>query len=224
MNFQIYCFSNDASVPRYHSTHRPDPKTKVQSLIQSLPGNSLMSKTGIITAATGLASILLSKEIYVVNEETVILIAFSIVLYLIAKTGSPAYVEWAEGHINRMKSVLNKAREDHTQAVKDRIDSVSEMKGVVDVTKALFAVSKETVQEEAKAYELEQKVAFAREAKVVLDSWVRYEVSVRQSEQKTLAESVIAKIQKELSNPKFQQQILQQSIADVERIVAGAKA
>jgi F-type H+-transporting ATPase subunit b len=45
---------------------------------------------------------------------------------------------------------------------------------------------------------------------------VRYEGQVKQRQQRELAESIIAKIQKELENPKVLQQILQQSIADVE--------
>jgi F-type H+-transporting ATPase subunit b len=53
----------------------------------------------------------------------------------------------------------------------------------------------------------------------VLDSWVRYEGQVKQRQQRELAESVIAKINKELENPKVLQQILNQSIADIERIV-----
>ena len=65
-------------------------------------------------------------------------------------------------------------------------------------------------------YELEQKTAIAAEAKAVLDSWVRYENQVKQRQQKELAESIISKIQKELENPKTMQQILNQSIADVE--------
>lgn len=50
----------------------------------------------------------------------------------------------------------------------------------------------------------------------MLESWVRYEGQVKQRQQKELAESVIAKVQKELENPKVLQQILQQSITDVE--------
>jgi F-type H+-transporting ATPase subunit b len=76
---------------------------------------------------------------------------------------------------------------------------------------------KETAQLEAQAYELEQRTALAAEAKSVLDSWVRYESQVKQRQQRELAESVISKIQKELENPKVLQQILQQSVADVER-------
>lgn len=76
--------------------------------------------------------------------------------------------------------------------------------------------SKETAQLEAKVFELEQRTALAAEAKQVLDSWVRYEGQVKQRQQKELAESVIAKIKKELENPKTLQQILLQSVADVE--------
>lgn len=63
---------------------------------------------------------------------------------------------------------------------------------------------------------MEQKTALAAEAKAVLDSWVRYEGQVKQRQQKELAESIIAKVQKELENPKVLQQILAQSVADVE--------
>jgi F-type H+-transporting ATPase subunit b len=60
----------------------------------------------------------------------------------------------------------------------------------------------------------------ASEAKTVLDSWVRYEGQVKQRQQKELADTIIAKISKELENPKVLQQILQQSVADVEKVVA----
>lgn len=54
----------------------------------------------------------------------------------------------------------------------------------------------------------------------MLDSWVRYEGQVKVREQKELADSIIAKVSKELENPKVLQQILQQSVADVEKLVA----
>lgn len=76
---------------------------------------------------------------------------------------------------------------------------------------------KETAQLEAQAYELEQRTALAAEAKSVLESWVRYEGQVRMRQQQELAGSIISKIQKELENPKVLQQILQQSVTDVER-------
>lgn len=52
------------------------------------------------------------------------------------------YKSWAEGHNNKVKSILNAARDEHTNAVKQRIDNVKGLGGVVDITKNLFAVSK----------------------------------------------------------------------------------
>lgn len=52
------------------------------------------------------------------------------------------YREWAETQIEKVKSILEGARADHTQAVKDRISSVEQMKDVVQLTKGLFTLSK----------------------------------------------------------------------------------
>ena len=53
----------------------------------------------------------------------------------------------------------------------------------------------------------------------MLESWVRYEGQVKQRQQRELADTIMAKVAKELENPKVLQQILQQSVADVEKIV-----
>lgn len=193
-----------------------DPKQRAQAIIDSLPGNSLISKTAILSAGAGLSIAAISNEIYVVNEESIVMFSLLTVFWAAFKYGGPVYKEWAEGHIRRIKAILYAAREDHTQAVRDRIDDVKQLSGVVDLTKQLFEVSKETARLEAQAYELEQKTALAQEAKSVLDSWVRYEGQVKQRQQRELAESIISKIRKELENPKQLQQILQQSVADVE--------
>lgn len=56
--------------------------------------------------------------------------------------------------------------------------------------------------------------------KNVLESWVRYEGQVKQRQQKELAESIIAKIDKELEDPKVLKRILDQSVLDVERKIS----
>merc|ERR1712115_554926 len=194
---------------RYNSNvPAEDPKKKAQSILDSLPGSSLASNAAI------------SNELYVFNEETIVASALLTVFYGVGKYGGPAYAEWAQGQQDKMKGILNQARENHTKSVQERIESVKEFGGVIDITKTLFEVSKETAKLEAEAYELEQKTAIASEAKSVLDSWVRYEQSVKQRQQKELADSVIAKVEKELSNPKVLQQILDQSVKDVERLVS----
>jgi len=209
-----------ASRPASSNVPQQEPKAKAQSIVDSLPGNSIVSKTAILSSAAGLSAYAISTEYYVVNEETVVAFCLLSVWGALIKYGGPMYKEWAEAQNEKIRGILNSARSDHTQAVQDRISNVQQMGGVVDITKGLFEVSKETAQLEAKAYELEQKTAIAAEAKTVLDSWVRYEGQVKARQQKELAENIIAKVRKELENPKALAQILQQSVADVERIVS----
>ncbi|KAL4902636.1 hypothetical protein BDW74DRAFT_158215 [Aspergillus multicolor] len=197
-----------------------DPKQKAQSILDSLPGSSLVSKTAILSATAGISIAAISNELYVMNEETVAAFCLLSVFTAVAKYGGPAYKEWANAQVQKHKDILNAARADHTNAVKQRMENVKELSGVVDLTKQLFEVSKETAKLEAQAYELEQRTALAAEAKQVLDSWVRYEGQVKQRQQRELAETVIGKIQKELENPKTLQQILNQSVSDVERIMS----
>lgn len=108
------------------------------------------------------------------------------------------------------------AREDHKGAVQERIEEVGQMKDLVDVTKSLFELSRETAQLEAEAFALKQQVAVAQEVKTTLDSWVRHEANVRDREQKQLAAFLMEKINKDLQDPAVQQQILEQAIIDVQ--------
>jgi F-type H+-transporting ATPase subunit b len=208
---------------RYNSNvPSEDPKKKAHSIIDALPGNNPVSKVAILSAGTGLSIAAISNEVYVVNEESIVAISLLTIFWAVAHYGGPMYKEWVQSQNDKMKAILSAAREDHTKAVQHRIDSVKDLGSVVDITKSLFALSKETAQLEAQAFELEQKTALASNAKSVLDSWVRYEGQVKARQQKELAESVSAKIEKELENPRVLKQILDQSVTDVERIVSKA--
>lgn len=119
-----------------------DPKTKAQSILDALPGNSLISKSAILSSAAGLSIYALSNEYYVMNEETVVAFCLFSVWGSLIKFGGPLYSEWADAQGKKIMGILNSARADHTQAVKDRIQDVQQMAGVIDITKALFEVSK----------------------------------------------------------------------------------
>ncbi|EWC45967.1 mitochondrial ATP synthase subunit 4 [Drechslerella stenobrocha 248] len=215
-----------ASQARFETNYPPpasqqqSPEAKAKSILDAVPGNSIASKTAILSATAGLSIAAISNEILVINEEFVVAFCLICMYTGVARIMSPLYNDWADAHIKRVKDVLYAARSDHKGAIQERIDQVSEMKDVVQITKDLFAISKETAQLEAEAFVLDQQTSFSNEAKQVLDSWVRYEAQVKQREQKELAEAIINKISAELKNPKTLQQILQQSITDVERIVA----
>ena len=127
------------------------------------------------------------------------------------------YKVWAEGHINRIKSILNSSRAEHTNAVKERIANVEKMKDVVSVTEGLFALSKETAQLESEIFVQRQKVQLAAEVKSVLDSWVRFEQQQKESEQAELAKAVIDNVLKSIRDEKTQRDILAGAVAEVER-------
>lgn len=103
--------------------------------------------------------------------------------------------------------------------MQNRIDSVSEQRDVVDITKQLYSVAKETTQLEKEAFELSQRTALASEVKSVLDSWVRYEAQEREEEQKKLAKTVIEKVMSSLKDDRTQKQILDNAVAEVEALV-----
>ena len=77
-----------------------------------------------------------------VNEESVVMVATLSVFWAVFHYGGPMLKDWADAEENKVKNILNAARDDHTNAVKARINNVKELGSVIDVTKQLFEVSK----------------------------------------------------------------------------------
>ncbi|CAD6967002.1 unnamed protein product [Tilletia controversa] len=186
---------------------KPSPEARASSLLDVLPGNSLVSKTGWVTLGTGLSAVAISNELYVVNEETVILAGFLIFATLVGRSIAAPYTQWADSQIQ------------HTDAVSARIESVSTQKDVAALTTELFAVAKETAKVEQEVFELQQRTKLAAELKTVLDSWVRFEGQQREEEQRALSAAIIKKVTDSLKDEKLQKQILDGAIADVEQLV-----
>ncbi|KAF5379538.1 hypothetical protein D9615_006547 [Tricholomella constricta] len=198
----------------------PPPAERASELIEKLPSSpGLITKTGSAILGTGLAAAAISQELYVVNEETIVLIASIIFFTYVGKVIREPYKEWAETNIARIKKVLDGARAEHTQAVQERIDSVGQMKDVVSLTEGLFALSKETAKLESAMFVQQQQVAVAAEVKSVLDSWVRYEQQQKESEQADLTRTVIAKVLASIKDEKTQKDIILSAVAEVEQLV-----
>ena len=119
-----------------------DPKKTAQSILDAIPGNNLVSKTAILSAGAGLSIAAISNELYVVNEETIVMISLLTIFWAVGHYGGPAYSAWANQQRQKIKGILDSARENHTAAVKGRIEDVKQLGGVVDITKTLFEVSK----------------------------------------------------------------------------------
>lgn len=204
---------------RYLSTP-VEPKQKANSIIDALPGNNYLSKTGILATSAAAAIYGISNELVIIHDETILVVTFSAFAALVAKFVAPLYTEWADGEVKKVNDLLNESRTKHVSAVKERIDSVSQLKNVVATTKQLFAISKETAQLEAESFEKKQVIAVATEAKSTLDAWVRFEQQQRQLEQEQLVKSVLDKVNKEIENPKFQEKVLAEAVTDIEKLFA----
>lgn len=204
---------------RFLSSQAPvDPQQKAQSIIDALPGSNYMSKTGIAATAAAAAVYGLSNQLIIIHDESVLVFTFAAFAGLVAKFVAPLYTEWADAEIKKVADILNEARTRHVDAVKARIASVSQLKDVVNTTKQLFAVSRETAELEAKAFLLKQQIAVDHAAKSTLDAWVRFEQQQRELEQEQLTKTVRAKVSKEIENPKFQDRVLQEAVAEIEAL------
>ena len=101
-----------------------------------------MSKAAVLSAGAGLSVAAISNELYVVNEETIVAISLLTIFWAVAHYAGPAWSSYAEQQCEKITGILNAARADHTTAVKQRIESVQDLGGVIDITKTLFEVSK----------------------------------------------------------------------------------
>ena len=131
-------------ITRRHETSvaQKDPKKTAQSILNSLPGETLVAKTAILSAGTGLSIAAISNELYVFNEESIVMLSLLTVYWAVAHYGGPMYKEWAEGQINKEKNILVEARKSHATKVQERIEKVRNLSDVIGITKNLFAVSK----------------------------------------------------------------------------------
>ncbi|TPX34398.1 hypothetical protein SmJEL517_g02973 [Synchytrium microbalum] len=216
-----------ASTPfmaRSMSATRPDPKETASAIISIVPGESMVAKTGTVLLSAAVAAYMVSKEVYIVDAEFYEMLTIFGAYYIWYLGGRDGAIEYFNERKATMKKVLETARHDHKAVVKERIDHISKLSDVVDVTKGLYDMSKDIARLEAETYELKQKVAFSSEVKGMLDSWVRYEASVREAQQRRLVEAVISKIEAGLEDPKVQQSILNQCVSDVESLAKSARA
>ena len=121
-----------------------DPKAKANSIINAIPGNNILTKTGVLGTSAAAVIYAISNELYVINDESILLLTFLGFTGLVAKYLAPAYKDFADARMKKVSDVLNASRNKHVEAVKDRIDSVSQLQNVAETTKVLFDVSKET--------------------------------------------------------------------------------
>lgn len=68
------------------SSSKPPPSERASEIIESIPSSGgLVTKTGTAILGTGLIAAAISQELYVVNNETIVVVATAILFAAIAQ-------------------------------------------------------------------------------------------------------------------------------------------
>ena len=86
-----------------------EPAQKAQSIIDALPGSSLISKTAILSTGAGVSIWAIANEIYVVNEETIVAFATLSVIAAIFRyaVSCPWILEGGRSHSALSRSLVS---------------------------------------------------------------------------------------------------------------------
>lgn len=189
-------------------------------MIKLLPGSNLQTKTTSFLAAASVATYLISKEIYVLDLETIEMFCLFGAYYIWYNGAKPGALDFFKQKKEDIRKVLEKAREDHAAVVRERIEHVTKLADAVPVTNALYDISKDIATLEKQVYEMKQKVAFTQSVKTQLDAWERYELNQRDQQQKMVAQKVKQRIEELVKDPKVQEKVLSQTLKDIDSIKA----
>lgn len=104
MNFRSFSSAPSTNNNPSSATSTPISKEEAQSrakaLLAMLPGETAFSKTAYATIGTGLGAFLISKGIYIPNDETLVLVAFAITIRALYTKLSGPVSEYLEKSIN----------------------------------------------------------------------------------------------------------------------------
>ena len=79
---------------------KEEANSRAKSLLALLPGDTAFTKTAYATIGTGLGAFLISKGIYIPNDETLVLAAFALTIRALYTKLSGPVSEYLEKSIN----------------------------------------------------------------------------------------------------------------------------
>lgn len=195
-----------------------DPQKKAMEILNSLPNNKFISKTGFFLTSTAASLYAISNQFIVFHEESVLLFSFILFLCLFFKYIGPLFDNWANKEIKEMSEFMNGAKIKDIEKINERINELKPVINGCVVTKQLFDLSRVVLQLESDSFELKQKIFLRNKAKHILDSWVSFENSKKQRQQELIAKNVVENIYKKIDNSKFRDQILSESLQKIDNL------
>lgn len=204
------------------SPQQPISKTEAQSrakgLLAMLPGETAFSKTAYATIGTGLGAFLISKGIYIPNDETLVLVAFAITIRALYNKLSGPVSEYLENSINEMREKWLASSVAEKEQIINSISEMESFRDHTDVTTSFYTTRHENILLEAELAALKDQHRFLSGIKQRLDETVRKEKERAAEERRAKVEALIEGINAALKDPKMQETILKKCITDLEKM------
>ena len=193
---------------------------KADQILSAFPSNNIIRNTTSLTLLASASAFAISKELYVINDESVLLASFAICIGALYKQLKPTFDQTADNYANNMKKILTDARGQHAKMVQEQIDDSGKLSDITTETKKLFQLSKELINLEKEEYELKQRIELTNTVKQKLDAWNRFEQSQKETEKNRMLQLVMNRVTSELNKKDVQQQLFTQALRDLDNVKA----
>jgi F-type H+-transporting ATPase subunit b len=212
--------SQPQSQTQSQSQTQPQTQSKLRALINLIPGESAIGKLGYTAVGGGLATFLISQELYIPNDETLVLVAFALAtraLYTRLSGPLSAYLDTSIGEI-RAKWLASSISEKDSLA--ERLADMQLFRDAPAVAAAHFATCQENLTMQAELDSLLATQKFIQAVQFKLDDAVRKEREKAAQERRARVEALVVGVQEALKDPKVQDAILKKCLVDLERMEA----
>ncbi len=182
------------------------------------PGDTNAKKAAYATLTGGLMAFLVANNIYIPNDETLILAAFTIVVRTLYVKLSGPLSDMIEAGINDVKAKMTSSRQVELQALEVEIADLEQFRDYSSVTEDLFKTRFANILLEAEYAELVERAKFFSVTKAQLDDAIRKYSEKKAREHREKINAIMAGVLKELQDPKLQSVILKRCLEDLKGI------
>lgn len=119
-----------------------DAKSKAGDLMNLVPGNNVLTKTGVLSLVAGLTAYGISKEVIVLHNETLLVVGTGVVLSLAYNKLSGPFQEWADSEREELRKKLNSSIETKKRFLNQQIEDARKASQIQQVIEGFYSASK----------------------------------------------------------------------------------
>lgn len=163
----------------------------------------MFKKTANLTIGTGLMAGLIANDIYIFNEESLILMSFLLFSRFLYLKAGPPLREYLEAYAEGIRSKFVSSAVQEKEFLKSEIADLEGFRDYVDVAKSFCELKRETILLEAELHEVKQKYELMNSIKMSLNEHVRAANEKRENDRRLAVSNLIQSVMEELKDPKL---------------------